>query len=62
MSAYNDRRSGKDRREGDRRWLGSFREFVEHEYEHPATGKRRMERRMGGDRRVRQNPLSNLAY
>jgi hypothetical protein len=35
---------------------------VEHEYEHPATGKRRMERRMGGDRRVRQNPLSNLAY
>ena len=62
MSAYNDRRIGKERREGDRRWLGTFKDFVKDENTSAGSGKRNLGRRIHEDRRAKHNPLSNISF
>ena len=62
MSAYNDRRTGKDRREGDRRWLGTFKDFVKDDNTGTGLGKRNLGRRLHEDRRAKHNSLSNMGF
>ena len=62
MSAYNDRRSGKDRRDGDRRWLGKLKEVVKEEDKKMSDEHRGFERRLGQDRRGKNNPLSYMGF
>jgi len=55
MSAFNSRRTGKDRREGDRRVNGSY------------MGKtfetaRRLDRRLRENRREKNNPVSRIEF
>lgn len=51
MAAYNDRRTGEERRRGDRRWLSIFTG------RRPVNGKSFGERRIPGDRRKRSPDL-----
>ncbi len=66
MSAYNDRRTGKDRREGDRRWLGylnsAAKSIDEKNAESALDEGRTGDRRIRGDRRDKNNPLSHISY
>lgn len=62
MSAFNDRRSGSERREGDRRWLGKLKEVVKEDNQLKSDEHRDFERRIGEDRREKNNPLSHIEF
>ncbi len=58
MAAFNDRRVTKERRQGDRRWLGIFSRR-EYEGNGPRKGS---DRRMGTDRREKESVYSRIAF
>jgi hypothetical protein len=58
MSAYNERRTGNDRREGDRRWLGYLIAFANSLKQGEDTGK--SDTRRAGDRRTHRSDRRNV--
>lgn len=56
MAAFNDRRSGMERRRGDRRWLGYY---VNKNID---IDKRAVERRVNKDRRMKDNDMDHINF